>query len=103
MNWKKITLISLAIFALGILIIGFQTGPQNEITFITAFGAILVFFSLIFPLVVKVWQKKHTKLSKVILGIIAIFFLFLLAVAMMPKTASKTETDNKLPGTTNRR
>ncbi len=100
MNWKRITLISLAIFTVGIITISFKAGTQDELNFIKSIGAILVFFSLLFPLVVKVWERKHTRLSKAILGILAIFFLFLLAAAIMPKTSSKTDTGKKLPAKT---
>ncbi len=90
MNWKKITLISLGIFVLGFVIMG----SQNEMNIIASIGAITIFLSIMSPLIIKLWMRPiKSKISKVVLGIIVVLFVFLITMAIMPKTASKTNPE----------
>ena len=89
MSWKKLTLISLVFFTLGFLMIG----AQNEINLIAKLGAITIFFSLLSPIIVKMWfAAEKTKTQKAVLGIFIVLFLYLLTMALVPP-----QYGNKLP------
>lgn len=81
MNWKKLTLIALAIFAVGFLMIG----TQNEINLVAKLGAITIFFSLLSPIIMKMWfAAEKTKTQKAVLGLFIVLFLYLLSMALIP-------------------
>lgn len=81
MNWKKTTLISLIIFAIGFIMVD----GKNEVNLITKIGAIIIFFSLLSPLFFKMWLgTEKTKTQKAVLGLLIVLFLYLLALAVIP-------------------
>lgn len=81
MSWKKSALIALILFAVGFLMIG----SRNEISIVVKLGAITIFFSVISPLIMKLWfAAEKTKTQKAILGLFIVFFLYLLTMALVP-------------------